>query len=236
MFIRRDKTSILILNKPYVLGDLLCRNIFKVPEILNRLRQYREVLYKNGVNVPVWVYCITQDIRTLKEPAQMEVVYFLVSLGLWDRLLSREGWPNYLLSAKTIASVIEDENLFQEQSLILAKNARLPIDTDPYILQKAQSFYNSKTESFQLTKLKQSNQFLTLKEGVIALVNQKSEHNKVYQFLAPHNSQTLDELLSINIEPRDFLQGDQDLKWLWPDWRRAQIKNLDDNDLEVLLN
>ena len=137
MLNRRDKKSVLIVNNPNVLTkNNFYRNVFKVPEVLNRLRQYREWLYKSNIDVPLWVYCITQDIKTLEKRPQVEIVNFLVNLGFFDRLLARQGWPHFLLGPKIVSSIISKESSFDKQASFLTENKNFKIKDDDFVVLK----------------------------------------------------------------------------------------------------
>ena len=69
--------SVLILNRPHVITENnFYIDIFRIPEVLNRLRQYREILSENNMNIPIWVYCLTQDIKSLMGSPQPYVLNF----------------------------------------------------------------------------------------------------------------------------------------------------------------
>lgn len=244
MLNRRDIKSVLIINKPLDLAkNNFYRNLFKVPEVLNRLRQYREILYKNDIEVPLWIYCITQEIKTLLANLQPEIVCFLVNLGLFDRLISKQGWPNYLLGSSSVVSVISNEISFEDRCLLLAKEKSFSetedVNTntkDGLILLKADSYYDTKTEKFLLTNLKTKLRSLSFEDGIKMIEKYDIDCKRIYQFLSPHKGKTLDDLLSLDIRPMDFLEADQDLKWLWPSWKKTQMNAMHNSTTETLLN
>ena len=218
--------SLLILNKPQFLttNDFYVR-LFKVPEIFNKLRNYRELLSQNHINIPIWIYCLIQDISTLRGTAQIEVVNFLISMGLYERYTSKLGWPDYILGSGSLISVITGESTFENEILDLTAN---PKDQEQVLsLIKTKSYYSTKTKNFCLTNLKVEMQSYSLKD-IFKNLNQKSDdepQNIVSYFLCPHEDGLLDYMNSIGVSSRDFLEYDEDLKWLWPIWKRTQLYN-----------
>ena len=214
--------SVLILNKPQVLTkNSFYRKLFKVPEVLNRLRQYRELLSQNNINIPIWVYCLTQDIQTLRGTPQTEVVNFLVSMGLYDRYVSKAGWPNYILGTRSLISVIFGEISFENKSLELASSQKSYQQISSLI--RVKSYYNKKTKKFCLTNWIEVMQSPSFKKILEYLESDQEATGKSYKFLCPHKDSLLGYMRSIEISPRDFLEHDEDLRWLWPIWKRTQL-------------
>ena len=221
--------SVLILNRPYVITDNnFYVEIFRIPEVLNRLRQYREILSENDLNIPIWVYCLTQDIKSLMGSPQPFVLNFLISLGLFDRWIARNGWPQYIMGFDPLMSVIVGEISFEEQALLLSNGYCQ--ESRKLQLYQASSYYNNQTGSFCLTNLKKKQVGHSLKEVLVCL-KQKFQKDKnqidwFFQLLSPHEEDFIDDLSSYGVFPKDFLERDQALKWLWPIWKKTQMQCL----------
>ena len=222
-----DSKSILILNKPNVITDNnFYMEVFRIPEVLNRLRQYREVLNENEINIPIWVYCLTQDIKSLMGSPQPFVLNFLISLGLFERYTAKKGWPHYIVGFDPLMSLITGEISFEEQALLLTNGYCQ--ESKGLQLYQASSYYNKQTGAFCLTSLKRKQRSNSLEEILIS-VKQKFKKNEnfsdwTFQFLSPHEEKFMDDLKSHNIFAKDFLEWDQALKWLWPMWKKTQMQ------------
>ena len=207
-----ESNSVLILNRPHVITDNnFYVEIFRIPEVLNRLRQYREILHENDMNIPIWVYCLTQDIKSLMGSPQPYVLNFLISLGLFDRYTARKGWPQSLIGSDPLMSLIAGEISFEEQILLLTNG----YCQENGILQlyRASSYYNNQTGSFCLTSLKRQQTSHSLKEILLGL-QQKLKKNEdltdwTFQLLSPHEEGFMNDLKSYGIFPREFLETDQ---------------------------
>ena len=226
------RKDILILNRPYVItGNNLDVELFRIPEILNRLRQYREVLNENNLNIPLWVYSLTQaDIKNLlKEQNQKPfVLNFLISLGFFDRYISRKGWPQYVVGTDPLMSVIAGEISFEEQALLLSHGYCQ--ESSAFQLYQASSYYNNQTGSFYLTNLKKKHIQPSLEE-LLNCLKQGFKNNEDWsdwfvQLLTPHEEEFMNELKAYGLFPMDFLESDQNLKWLWPVWKKSQMQCL----------
>jgi len=221
--------SILILNRPHVITESnFYIEIFRVPEVLNRLRQYRKILSEKGMNIPVWVYCLTQDIRTLIGSPQPIVLNFLINCGLFDRWISKNGWPLYMIGSDPLMSFIAGEISFEEQVLLLSNGYGQ--ESKKSQLYKVSSYYNDQTQSFCLTRLEQKKISLCLK-GLLLNVEKQLKFkthpaDHFFQFLAPHEETFMNNLKSYGFSPREFLEGDKALKWLWPVWKKTQMKEI----------
>lgn len=219
--------SVLILNRPNVITDNnFYVEVFRIPEVLNRLRQYREILSENSINIPIWVYCLTQDIKSLMGSPQPFVLNFLINLGLFDRWIAKNGWPQYIIGADPLISVITGEISFEEQALLLSNGYCQ--ESVKLQLYQASSYYNSQTGSFCLTNLKKQQVKPSLREILSRLQQgfKKDGDDCLFQLLSPHEESFMDDLKSCGVFPQDFLEGDQALKWLWPIWKRTQMQCL----------
>lgn len=221
--------SVLILNPPNVItDDNFYVEVFRVPEVLNRLRQYREILNENDINIPIWVYCLTQDIKSLRGSPQPFILNFLINLGLFDRWTSKNGWARYIIGSDPLMSVIAGEISFEEQCLLLSNGYCQA--SGKLQLYQASSYYNNQTGSFCLTSLKKKCIKPSLKEIIFHLKKKiKQERDPsayFFQLVSPHEEVFMEALKSYGLEPIDFLERDQALKWLWPIWKKTQMQYL----------
>ena len=213
----------MVVNKPSVLTrNNFYISIFKIPEVLNRLRLYRQLLQKHHINIPIWVYCLTQDIKTLRGTPHPEVVNFLVSLGLFDRYVSKKGWPDYLIGSHPFASVVSGESTFEDMALNLSKPS-YNYEEDLFLM-KTKSYYDSRIKNYCLTSLKFQMQSIEL-ESILEFIDKDRDEDSpfIYQLLNPHETEFFYILKSFSIYPREFLEWDSELKWLWPIWKKTQI-------------
>lgn len=226
--------SILILNRPHVVTENnFYVDIFRIPEVLNRLRQYREILNANDINVPIWVYCLTQDLKSLSGSPQPFILNFLINLGLFDRWIAKNGWPQYIVGSDPLMSLIAGEVSFEEQILLLTQGYCQ--ESQKLQLYKANSYYSTQTGSFCLTSLKRMNIHGSLKDIVSYLQKKmiKVRGEGFFQLLSPHEEILMDTLKSYNVYPKEFLEKDRGLKWLWPIWKRTQMQAAQRRDRQI---
>ena len=229
------KSSVLVLNRPNVITDNnFYIEIFRIPEVLNKLRQYREVLNDNDITIPIWVYCITQELNNLVGGPQSFMLDFLINLGLFDRYVAKKGWPKYILGSEPLMSVIACEISFEERALLLS-NAYCQ-NSEELQLYQASSYYNHHTGSFCLTSLKRRYKSFLLKEILLHLQKKKNSEDLtdwIVQLLSPHDEDLMDDLKSYGLSPQEFLEWDRDLKWLWPKWKKIQVQFLKNKQVQI---
>lgn len=221
-----EEERVLILNTPSSLKeDNFYISMFRIPEVLNRLRQYREILSENNLNIPVWVYCITQEVKSLTGSPKVSVLNLIVSLGLFDRYIAKQGWPHYLVGFNPLMSIITGEDTFEEAALMLT--AGHSDSCGELFLYKVSSYINSKTETSYLTSLKKVRGACSLEKIMSYLGNryEGGEADQVVQFLGPNEQELKQRIESFNLYVQDFLEGDEGLRWLWPLWKKTQIRN-----------
>ena len=214
---------VLILNRPAILG----RNNFyislcKIPEVLNRLCQYRELLSDNEMNIPLWVYCMTQNLKDVKEaPPPPAILNFIVNLGLFDRYIAKQGWPDYIIGYRPLISAVAGEESFEGISMLITHGYKW--NEEDFSLYKIHSYYNTKTDTSSLTSLKKVNASPFFRKILDGLFQEESDQSLVFQLLSPNEQYLRYQLESLHLTVRDFLEDDGGLRWLWPLWKRAQL-------------
>lgn len=227
------RNEILILNKVYNRDNRFYFQLFRIPEVLNRLKQYREILNEKGAAIPVWVYSLIQDLKVLTEGHQPFTLNFLISLGLFDRYISHNGWPKYIIGSEPLMSVIAGKASCEEQMLLL--NYGCVKSASKRQLYKTSSYYHAKTNSFCLNNLKKVKSAHTTVDLLSYLkVRLKTDWQSFYcQMLLPHEESFILNLKSQGFFVRDFLEPDSSLKWLWPSWKKIQLESLKDKSSQA---
>ena len=222
---RRD---ILILNQPYISKeDHFYFQLFRIPEVMNRLKQYREILNENDITIPLWVYSLTQDLKILTESSQQPfILNFLINLGFFDRYISCNGWPQYIIGSDPLISVIVGEVSFEEQILLMSHG--YCHESAKVQLYQVSSYYKRQTGSFYLNNIKKLKPADTLEDCLkfFKVRLKKDWGNWFFQLLSPHEEEFMVELRTKGIFARDFLESDSSLKWLWPSWKKVQLRYL----------
>ena len=218
--------TVLFLNRACVPpNDRFYTEIFRVPEILSCLRQYRDVLNDNEIDIPVWLYCLSQTFKTnLSSRPSPSIMGFIISLGLFDRWTERHGTPQYILGSGPVMSVICGEISFEEQALLLSRG-QFQNSTSLSLYEARSPYRIGGRREFCLLGLKKRQESKSLKEILLSL-RQKIENKGLdgtFQFLTPHEEEFMDRLQAMGIFPEDFLEEDAGLNWLWPTWKRSQI-------------
>ena len=219
---------ILFLNRPNLqAGDKFYMEILRIPEVLSCLRQYKDILNENEIDIPLWLYGLTHKLKILDSKPKFSVLGFIISLGLFDRWTARHGCPQYIVGSDPVMSVISGEISFEEQALLLSRGRFQ--DSGRLALYQARSSYLAKEKrDFCLLGLKRRQESSSLKEILLSLKQKIKKEGReldcIFQFLTPHEREFTDRLQGMDIFPEDFLEEDADLNWLWPAWKRSQIQ------------
>ena len=219
---------VLILNRPAVLNrNDFYINLCKIPEVLSRLCQYRELLSDNEMNIPLWVYCMTQNLTDIKDIPQSTIFNFIVNLGLFDRYIAKRGWPDYIIGHRPLISSVTGEESFEGISMLLTHGYKW--NEEDFSIYKVHSYYNTKTETSSLTSLKKVNVSPYFRKILDGLFQEESHNSLVFQLLSPNEQYLRYQLESLHLTVRDFLEDDAGLRWLWPLWKRAQLACVKEN-------
>ena len=224
----RYRKDILIVNKAYLVKDShFYFQLFRIPEVLNRLKQYRKVLSDQDISVPLWVYSLIQDLKILTESShQSFILNFLINLGFFDRYISYNGWPQYIIGSDPLMSVLVGEVSFEEQVLLLSHG--YSHNSSKLQLYKVCSYYDSHIDSFCLNDLKKIQVGDTMEEFLEYFKTslKMDWEDWFFQLLSPHEEGVMVDLKSKGVFAKDFLEVDSSLKWLWPSWKRTQLQGL----------
>ena len=247
------RKKILILNDPasFEESDLY---MFRIPEARARLRQYREILRAARWPEPSYVDDILNG-RPSSSPDR-SILGLIISMGLLDRRIGRQGWPGRLAGRQPLISIAAGERTFESVALggaarlrasaplragrrmeagkaALGRSAAPPAAASALwgegriFLYKTSSFLNERTQTSYLAGVQRVRSFSSFS----AFASYLSETLEVegeaaaLQFLSP-NEESLSRDLGPLISPyiQDFLERDAGLRWLWPIWKKAQLK------------
>lgn len=222
--------SVLILNKPHAItNEYFYTSIFRIPEVLRRLLQYREILKSHNLDIPLWAYGLIQDSSELMRSFQYVFVNFVISIGLLDRYIQNQSWPQYIIGSADLIDVVFGKTSFENQISTYLNNKTLK--TNQWTLQQITTGHNDKSRN-RLITANTIGKYAGLKDSLEYFKNNKNKNNTSYfkyftfKLLNPHNEETNDQLEAYDLFSQEFLEWDQDLKWLWPVWKKAQIKSL----------
>ena len=194
-------------------------NLFKIPEVLHRLQEYRKFLTKNEFNIPIWMYCLTQDVKGFKGVPQNTLLNFIVNMGLFDRYIKKQNWPDYIMGSEPLISLILGIQTFEKQALLL---------THAHEWSGMISLHQV-TSNFKKNKQQPDIHFKTLKRSaklldLIHFLIKKETQNLELQFLNPDDKNFKLQIENSSCRVKNFLEEDEDLKWLWPSWQRFQLE------------
>ena len=219
-----EEEKILILNRPVSLKESDFY-MFRIPEVFNRLRRYREILSEKSLKTPPWVYNITKEESHPSASSNRLVLSLIIGLGLFDRSVARHGWPKYLAGGAPMISIVTGQRTFE--SVILALAEKREEDTQTIFLYQTGSFINRPTNAPYLSRLKRVRSFASIRALASYLKTLlEAAQQPVVQFLSPNEERLAKELQPLCPCIQDFLESDVGLRWLWPIWKKAQLKNL----------
>ena len=69
----------------------------RIPDVMVRVVKAREILKRYRVQVPSWMFGLMHKGEIFDSPVHFQLMSFLISLGLYDRLVRLEGKPDFLM-------------------------------------------------------------------------------------------------------------------------------------------
>lgn len=212
-YIGKKEERVLILNTPFLLSyNDFYMNFFRVPEIFNRIKQYREILKKHDLSIPVWVYCSTENVKNLKGTPRISVLNFLASLGLLDRYIKKQGWPSHVIGAKFLVSSFLSQDDFEKWALYFTHNNYAVLNK--LALYKSHFFL----PKVSFSHLEHAHESSSMEDLIVALDPSSS---LFFQLIAPNDQKVKNVLKGLNVG--HFLERDPELRWLWPVWKKNEI-------------
>ena len=89
----------------------------RIPDVMVRVIKAREILKKYKIKPPAWMFGLAEKGETFDSPAPLHLMSFLVSMGLYDRLVRLIGTPDFLIGSSRALMVSAKLNTFEKNTV-----------------------------------------------------------------------------------------------------------------------
>ena len=182
----------------------------RIPDVMNCIIKARETLKKYKIPPPVWMFGLSQKGEKHKSPEQFRLMSFLISLGLYNRLVRLMRVPDFLIGSSPALLVSAKVRTFEKMVINIFCGVELKDSLRVY--QK---------------KVEHKSQFSLLhfsEKGVTQSLQNITAEYDISRFILI--SPSVDEIVRNkkavpSIE--GFIEMDPQLAWFWPILKRNQL-------------
>ena len=219
---KKDKTdcSLVLFSSSLVPSSNMFNQYLRIPDVLARVVKAKRILQKNKLSVPLWMYGLSG--KKKNNIAHWHLASFLVTLGLYDRLVRFHGVPDLLMGSSLAVSVAARMRTF-ERSMI-------KILMGMHSTSQAVRIYKKKTNWSQYTSRKSARfSLLSFSKSVnheLILQSLKQEYPLAQGVLISAHPSQYDILSAAQtgLSFKNFVDTDLQLEWLQALLRRSQIQ------------
>ena len=186
----------------------------RIPDVMIRVIRAREVLKRYGMQVPEWMFGLVNKGEVFDSPVPLRVMSFLVSLGLYDRLVRFEGIPDFLVGHSQALLVSAKIKAFDRSFIKVFRG--MESQQESFIVYKKRKDNISR---FSLLHFSQAGRFKLLKD----IIKEYGIDRCILICTSPTSIVKLKEVLpSCTFE--SLVERDPQLYWFWPILNRSYLK------------
>ena len=220
--IRKNK-KIIISNKTAALFSdfsLQSNHLFlscsRIPDVMVRIIKAREILKRYKIKPPPWMFGIMNKGEVFDSPVHFKLMSFLISLGLYNRLVRLKGTPGFLIGnsyallvsakirtfEKSVVKIFCGLEMEQKPLRVYQKKTGTPVR---FLLTHFSEDANSETVQ-NITKKYQINQCILISPSVSDATKEPVPSHTAFKV-------------------RGLIEIDPKLAWFWPILKRGQLQS-----------
>ncbi len=184
----------------------------RIPDVAVRVAKAREILKKYKVKPPAWMFGLTNKGETFDSPVHLKLMSFLISLGLYDRMVRLTGLPDFLMGSSRALLVSAKVGTFEKNIMKIFCSKK----------------YNSNYLSVYKKKQGKVAKFTLLyfseksKKNTFQSVAKMCKIDRCI-LISPSHDSVQEENSRGSITAEGLIEMDSQLAWLWLILKRKQL-------------
>ena len=183
----------------------------RIPDVMNRTIRAREILKRYRIKPPAWMFGLAEKGEVFSSPVHLRLMSFLISVGLYDRLIRKNGAPDFLIGSSQALLVSARIKTFEKSVIKLFCGWQLRQDG----LRVYQKKPNGALR-FSLLHFSES-----IEEG--ALQKMAKKHKVGRCILISPSSYSAQQKNTVALKVESLIEKDSQLSWFWPVLRQKQL-------------
>ena len=185
----------------------------RIPDVMARVVKAREVLKKYRIQPPAWMFGLVHKGEVFESDVHLRLMSFLISLGLYGRLVRLMGAPDFLLGVSQALLVSAKVKTFEKSVIKIFCGAKYGRDS--------LRVYQKKEEN--------SNRFSLLyfmEEAKNVDLDDMMEKYEIDQciLVSPSFRELKSKGKVSSFTVKGLIEMDPQLAWFWPILKRKQLK------------
>ena len=184
----------------------------RIPDVMARIVKAREILKKYKIQPPVWMFGLIHKGEVFDSSVE-RLMSFLISLGLYDRLIRLIGVPDLLVGTSQALLVSAKVKTFEKSVIRIFCGADFK-QNSLRVYQKTQENNNR----FSLLYFSENAKEATLQ-------NMTNEYGiDHYVLISPSFHDVKRKNKSFSFKVKGLIEMDPQLAWFWPILKRRQLR------------
>lgn len=183
----------------------------RIPDVMARVVKAREVLKKYKIQPPPWMFGMVHKGEVFESEEHLRLMSFLISLGLYSRLVRLIGVPDFLLGTSPALLVSAKMSTFEKNVIKIFCRSKSEPDS-LRIYQKKQEHNNRFSLLYFIETAKEVDFQKIVKEyGIDHCI-----------LVSPSIYDFKDKTASFTV--RGLIEMDSQLAWFWPILKKRQLR------------
>ena len=182
----------------------------RIPDVMTCIVKAREVLKRYKISPPIWMFGLTHKGEKPKSPEQLSLMSFLISVGLYNRLVRLVGVPYFLIGNSSALLVSAKVRTFEK----MVVNTFCGVE-----LKNSLRVYQKKMGNMPQFSLLHFSE----RGGSTSLHSIIKEYEIDRCILISPSSCDIVQKKNITSSVEGLIEMDPQLAWFWPILKRNQI-------------
>jgi len=212
--IRRNEKTAAVFDDFVLQSNDIFIHCARIPDVMMRIVKAREILRKYKIKIPAWMFGLMHKGETFESGVHLQMMSFLMNVGLYDRLVRIVGAPDFLIGSSPALQVSARVKTFEKSVIKIFCGTKFK--------QSSVSIYQKKTGKYPRFSLLHFSD----KVKETALRNTAKEYGIEHCILIPPSSWGMDagSHQESFVTIRSLIEMDPRLAWFWPILKRRQVK------------
>lgn len=211
----KNKTKAVFFYPPMLHSSNVFRYYARIPDLMLCMNRARQILKSRGLPIPVWLWSLMEQREPFNSVIQTRLMSFLVSVGLYERLIRiTAAQPDFLVGVSPALCVCARSKTFEKILLNIVSGE----DYD----QKIVKVYKRKSPTSPYFSL----QYFSKMENETFEKWSKKQYFNHYTSVLPVSKREKNRIMKQTIALEEVIERDSLLSWLWPILKRQKMKNI----------
>ena len=211
----RNKTKAVFFYPLILHSSNVFRHYARIPDVMLCMNRARQILKNRELPIPLWLWNLMERREPVNSVIQIRLMSFLVSMGLYERLIRvTAAQPAFLVGVSPALCVCARAKTFEKVLLNIISGENFD--------QKIVKVYKRKSPTSSYFSL----QYFSKMEKETFKKWDKKQYFNHYTSILPVANREKNRIMKQAIALEEVIERDSLLSWFWPILKREKMKNI----------